>query len=79
VVRESFTQEIKEVFKLTLLDTLVILVGTPSSGITLERNCIQNDIGILKPILDQPIGHLTAIVKLRTTLENILSSTKVIR
>jgi hypothetical protein len=78
MVGEAYTQEIQEVFKLTLLDTLVTPVGTPSSGSTLDNTCIWTGLGILKPVVDQPIDHLTAIVPPRTTLEKILSSTWVI-
>jgi hypothetical protein len=48
-------QEIQEVFKLTLLDTLVTPVGTPSSGSALDNTCIQTSLGILKPSIDQSI------------------------
>jgi hypothetical protein len=78
MVREAYTQEIQEVFKLTLLDTLVTHVGTPSSGSASDNTCIQTGLGILKPSIDQPIDHLTAIVPPRTTLGKILSSTWVI-
>jgi hypothetical protein len=68
-VGEAYTQEIQEVFKLTLLDTLVTPVGTPSSGSTSDNTCIQIGLGILKPSIDQSINRLTAIVPPRTTLE----------
>jgi hypothetical protein len=68
-------KEIQEVFNLTLLDTLVILVGTPSSGSALDNTNILIGLGILKPSIDQSIGLLTAIVPLRTTLRKIISST----
>jgi hypothetical protein len=88
--REAYMQEIQEVFKLTLLDTLVTPVGTPSSG-SASDNTVYGlalpstsgisgaPLGILKPAIDQLIGCLTVIVPLRTTLEKILSSTWVIR
>jgi hypothetical protein len=78
VVRETYTQEIQKVFKLTLLDTLVAPVGTPSSGSTSDKTCIQTGLGILKSSIDQSIGHLTAIVPPRIELEKILSSKWVI-
>jgi hypothetical protein len=40
MVREAYTQEIQEVLKLTLLDTLVTPVGTPSSGSASDNTCI---------------------------------------
>jgi hypothetical protein len=54
--------------------TLVICVGTHSSGITLERTCIWIDLYLLKPSIDKPINHSTAIVPPRKSLGNILSS-----
>jgi hypothetical protein len=57
-VGEAYMQGIQEVFKLTLLDTLVTHVGIPSSGIKSNYTCTQTDLGILKPSIDQPIGHL---------------------
>jgi hypothetical protein len=79
-------QEIQEDFKITFLDTLLTLVGTPLSGSALDNTCIQtcaskylwyikSPLGILKPTIDQPIDHLNYIVPLITTLEKILSST----
>jgi hypothetical protein len=58
-----------------LLATLVTLVGTPSSSSTSDKTYIQIDLDFLKPSLDKPIGHPTAIVPPRTTLGKILSST----
>jgi hypothetical protein len=55
VVGEAYMQEIQEVLKLTLLDTLVTPVGTPSSGSASNNTCIQTGLGILKPSIDQPI------------------------
>jgi len=66
---------IQKVFKLTMLHTLVTLVGTPLSGSASHKTCIQIGMGILKPSIDQLIGRLTAIVPLRKALERILSST----
>jgi hypothetical protein len=61
-----------------LLATLVTPVGTPSSGSASDNTCIQIDLDLLKPSIDKPIGHLTAIVPPRTTLGKILSSTWVV-
>jgi hypothetical protein len=41
MVEKAYTHEIQEVFKLTLLDTLVTHVGTPSSGSASEKTCIR--------------------------------------
>jgi hypothetical protein len=79
MVGEEYTSEIQEVFNLTLLDTLVTHVGTPSSGSTLDNTCIQTGLGILKPTVDQLIDHLNDIVPSRTKLKKILSSTWEIR
>jgi hypothetical protein len=61
-----------------LLATLIMLVGTPSSGSATYNSCIRIDLDLLKPSIVKSIGHLTAIVPLRTTLEKILSSTWVV-
>jgi hypothetical protein len=61
-----------------LLATLVTPFGTPSSGSALDNTCIWINIDFLKPSIDKPIGHLTAIVPLRKKLGNILSSTWVV-
>jgi hypothetical protein len=55
-------KETKEVFKLPLLENPVTLVGTPLSGSALDNTCIQIDLGILKPVVYQPIDCLTNIV-----------------
>jgi hypothetical protein len=78
MIREAYMKEIQEVFKLTLLDTFIIYFGTPLSGSTLDCTCIQTDLCILKPTMYQSTIFLTAIVPLRTILENILFSTWVI-
>jgi hypothetical protein len=78
MVGEEYMYEIQEVFNLTLLDTLVTLVGTPLSGSALDNTCIWIDLGILKYIVDQSIDRLNSIVPPRKTLKNILSSTWVI-
>jgi hypothetical protein len=62
-----------------LLSALVTLVGTTSSGSTSDNTYIQIDLDLLKPSIDKPISHLTAIVPSRTTLGKILSSTWVVR
>jgi hypothetical protein len=74
-VRKEYMQEIQDFCKLTLLDTRVTPVGTPSSGSALDNTCIWTDLGILKPTIYQSINQLTAIVPPRTTLGKILSST----
>jgi hypothetical protein len=79
MVGEEYTQELQVVLKHTLFDTLVTVVGTPSSGSASNNTCIQIDLDILKPSIDKPISHLTAIVLPRTTLGKILSSTWVVR
>jgi hypothetical protein len=61
-----------------LLATLVTPVGTPLSGIALYNTCIQIDLDLLNPSIDKPIGLLTTIVELRTTLGKIPSSTWVV-
>jgi hypothetical protein len=76
---EAYMHELQVVLKHTLLATFVTLVGTPSSHSTSYHTCIRIDLDLLKPSIDKPINHLTTIVPLRTTLENILSSTWVIR
>ena len=78
-IREAYTQEIQEVLKLTLLDTLVTHVGTPSSGSASENTCVRIILDFLKLSLDKPIDHRTDIVSPRTTLRKILSSTWVVR
>jgi hypothetical protein len=77
-LRDSYTQEIQVVLKRTLLATLVTPVGTPSSGSASDNTCVRINLDYLKPSLDKPIGHLTAIVSPRTTLRKILSSTWVV-
>jgi hypothetical protein len=42
VVGGIYSQEIQEVLNLTLLETLVTLVGTPSSGSASDNTCIWN-------------------------------------
>jgi hypothetical protein len=79
MIMETYTQEVNNIFKFTLLATHVTLVGTLSSGSTSDNTYIWISLDILKPSVDKPIGHLTAIVSPRTTLENILSSTWVIK
>jgi hypothetical protein len=74
-VTEAYTQEIQEVFNITLLDTLVTPVGMPLSGISSENTCIRTFLGIIKPFVDQPIRFLIVLVPPRTTLRKILSST----
>jgi hypothetical protein len=61
-----------------LLATLVTPVGTPSSGSASDNTYVRIGLDFLKPSLDKPIGRLTAIVPLRTTLGKILSSTWVV-
>jgi hypothetical protein len=74
-VREAYMQKIQEVFNLTLLDTLVTPIGTPSSGSALDNTYIWTGLVILKPTKDQPISRLTVIVPLITTLGKRLSNT----
>ena len=62
-----------------LLATLVTPIGTPSSGSASDKTCVRTGLDFLKPSVDKPIGCRTAIVSLRTTLRNILSSTWVVR
>jgi hypothetical protein len=61
-----------------MLATLVTPVGTPSSGSALENTCVWIGLDYLNPLLDKPIGRLTAIVSPRKTLGKILSSTWVV-
>jgi hypothetical protein len=88
-VGEAYMQEIQEFFKLTLLEALVIYIGTTSSVGISENTCIWTcaskylfdmviPLGILKSTIDQPIDHLVVIVPPRKTLKNIFSSTWVI-
>ena len=58
-----------------LLDTLVTHVGVHFSGSTSDNTCAHTFPRHLGTHLAQPIGLLTTIVSLRTTLEKILSST----
>ena len=62
-----------------MLDTLVTPVGTLSSGSASDITYVRIDLDFLKPSLDKPIGHQTAIVSSRTTLGKILSSIWVVR
>jgi hypothetical protein len=55
-----------------MLATLVTPVGTPSSGSASDNTCIHIDLDFLKPSIEKLIGHLTAIVPLRTELGKIL-------
>jgi hypothetical protein len=48
----------KQYLSAHLLATLVIHVGTPSSGSTSENICIQIDLDLLNPSIDKPINHL---------------------
>jgi len=75
IVGEAYTHEIQEVSKITLLDTLVTPIHTPSSGSTLRNTCIWNFLAIMSPIIDQLIGCLDIIMQSRKTLRNILSIT----
>jgi hypothetical protein len=61
-----------------LLATLVNLFGTPSSGSASDNTYIRINLDFMKPSLDKPIGHLTAIVPLRTIVGKMLSSTWVV-
>jgi hypothetical protein len=61
-----------------MLATLVTPVGTPSSGSASDNTCVRIGLDFLKPSLYKLIGYLIAIVRLRTTLRNILSSTWVV-
>jgi hypothetical protein len=55
--REAYTQEIQEVFKLTLLDTLVTLVGTPSSGSTSDNTCTHIFSSLYLWYIERPQGY----------------------
>jgi hypothetical protein len=64
------------------LETLVTLIGTPSSSTKSKKTCICNSlphilryvnslVSVLKPTLDKPLDHLNSIVAPRITLKNI--------
>jgi hypothetical protein len=69
-VRESLMQELQVVLKRTFLDTLLTLIGTPSSGSASDITCIRIDLDILKPFVDKPIGRLTSAMRALSLAEN---------
>jgi hypothetical protein len=75
MVRKAYTHELEVVLKNTLLATLVTLVGTPWSGSTSDKTCIQINLDLLNPSIDKKIVLLIVIVPPRTKLGKILSST----